>query len=86
MVNGGQPQPKRDVKPSAATSWAILSNWQQEIFYMLHPTERAAHSLCCTSCEAMVGRRNTLVSPPDGMDPRTYHTMSGCSTTKLFCS
>ena len=31
-------------KPSAATSWVILFNQQQEIFYIHHPAARIAYS------------------------------------------
>ena len=51
-----------DRKPAAATSWTTLSNQQQIIFYMYHPTarqNRLYHNLCYTSCGALAIMRNT---------------------------
>ena len=33
----------RERKPAAAT-WATLSDWQQGLFYMHHPTDRMTHT------------------------------------------
>ena len=41
------------------------------------------HSLCYTSCGALAGTRNSSMSPPSEIDPMTYCTMSGCSTTDV---
>ena len=32
-------------KSAIVTSWATLSNYQQGIFYMYHPTDRIAHNM-----------------------------------------
>ena len=31
-------------KPPSATIWTTLSDWQQGLFYMHHPTDRIAHT------------------------------------------
>ena len=32
-------------KPTVATTWAILSNYQQGFFYMYHPIDRITHTM-----------------------------------------
>ena len=54
---------------------------------MHHPTDRIAHTtalhVALPQGGALVGTRNRLMGPPGGIDPTTYCTMSGRSTTKL---
>ena len=68
---------KRERKPAAAT-WATLSDYQQEFFYMHHPTDRIIQT-------------TTFVTPvlehwligALSIDPTTHRTMSGRATTEL---
>ena len=49
-------------KPAATTTWASLSNWQQEFFYMHHPRQHSKyHSFCYTSHGAVAGTRTQWV-------------------------
>ena len=52
---------------------------------MLHLIDSTHHNLSYTSFGTLVGTRNHTMGPPDGINPMTYHTMSGHSTTEL-CS
>ena len=46
-------------KPIAATTLAILSDWQQGFFYMHHPTDRIAYTTALyVSREALTEMRN----------------------------
>ena len=48
MVIWGQIYGKRPLnerKPAATTSWAILSNEQQDMYYQHFPTDRTAHTM-----------------------------------------
>ena len=64
----------------------LLPPLQMLLFYMCHPSHRqdsTYHSLCYTSCGALAEKRNSSMSPPQGIDPTTHCTMNGCSTTEL---
>ena len=52
---------------------------------MHYPTDRLAHIMAFvnTSCGALDGTRNTSMDRTLRIDPMTYHTMSGSSTTDL---
>ena len=47
---------------------------------MHHTTERIAH----ISRGALVETKNSSIGPPCGIDPTTYRTVIGRSTTKLY--
>ena len=51
------------------------------IFYMQHLTDRVVHTIA--SCGALAGTRNSSMGPPWGINPKTHHTVSWCSTTDL---
>ena len=61
-------------------------DYQQDIFYMHHPTDRIAHTttVCYTSREALTRTRNSSVCPPWGVDLTTHHVMCGRSTDALI--
>ena len=48
-----------------------------------HRQDSTYHVLYYTSRGAVAEMRNGSMDPPWGIDPRTHHTMSGHSTTKL---
>ena len=53
-------------------------------FYM-HQTNKdiAYHGICYTSCEAMAGTGYSIMSPPCGINPMTYRTMSKHTTSEM---
>ena len=55
-------------------TWATLSDWQQGIFYMHHPTDRIVHTMASVNhCGALAETSNSLVGPPWGIDPMIQH-------------
>ena len=76
----------RGEKLAVATSWALFLISSKGSFLCTVP--QTYHGLCYTSCEALVGKKNSSSYPPWGIDLKTHCTMSGCSTTDLhlaFC-
>ena len=57
---------------------------KEGIFYMHHSTDRIAHTT--DSHGALAGTRNNFMAPPDRIDPTTYRTKSGRSTTEIRLS
>ena len=48
-----------------------------------HRQDSTYHGICHTNCGALTRTRDSSVGPPGGIDPTTYCTMSGRSTTEL---
>ena len=48
-----------------------------------HRQNSTYHSLCYTSCGALVGTRNSSMGAPWGIDLTTHSTISGCYTMEL---
>ena len=40
---------QRERKPAAATTWTVLSYYQQYIFYMHQPTDRIVRTMACVN-------------------------------------
>ena len=52
------------MKPTANTTWATLSNWQQGLFYMHHPIDRIAHTTGLNEKIAQWVHREGLIKQP----------------------